>query len=222
MQCSREKKIRQWGHHEGHKQRARCLPFRRRYRHEYNTKIYQSSRSKTLSGIKNISFPDFTCTYGRMLVYGRYAPEFVIIIDLILSLNCPFPTSRNPHFGNEGKCKNFLVKMSFICMKKKHFPINGLASSLALKHKLRVTWNGLLEHIASKFQFLSRNQRTPLTGSILASINPNVNVLDHQNGEIDRWINYQLKTFVSFLFNIFELSMTFFSLLRFNSFSFFT
>ena len=120
-----------------------------------------------------------------MLVYGRYAPEFVIIIDLILSLNCPFPTSRNPQFGNEGKCKNFLVKMSFICMKKKHFPINGLASSLALKEKLRVTWNGLLEHVASKFQFLSRNQRTPLTGSILASINPNVNVLDHQNGEID-------------------------------------
>ena len=88
-----------------------------------------------------MSFPDFTCTYGRMRVYGRYAPEFVIIIELILSLNCPFPTSRNPHFGSEGKCKNFLVKMSFICMKKKqkHFPINGLAPSVALKQKLRVT-----------------------------------------------------------------------------------
>lgn len=70
--------------------------------------------------------------------------------------------------------------------KKKHFPINGLAPSVALKQKLRVTWNGLLEHVATKFQFLSRYQRTPLTGSILASINPNVNVLDHQNGEIDR------------------------------------
>ena len=172
-----------------------------------------------------MSFPDFTCTYGRMRLYGRYAPEFVIIIELILSLNCPFPTSRNPHFGSEGKCKNFLVKMNFICMKKKkNFPINGLAPNVALKQKHRVTWNGLLEHVASKFQFLSRNQRTPLTGSILASINPNVNVLDHQNGEIDRWINYQLKTFVSFLFNIFELSMTFFfnSLLRFISFSFST
>ena len=78
-----------------------------------------------------MSFPDFTCTYGRMRVYGRYAPEFVIIIELILSLNCPFPTSRNPHFGSEGKCKNFPVKMSFICMKKKKniFPL--MASHLA-------------------------------------------------------------------------------------------
>ena len=83
-----------------------------------------------------------------MRVYGRYAPEFVIIIDLILSLNCPFPTSRNPHFGSEGKCKNFLVKMSFICLKikKNHFPINGLALNLALKQRLWVSRNGLLEH----------------------------------------------------------------------------
>ena len=90
--------------------------------------------------------------------------------------------------------------------KKIFFPINGLVLSLALKQRLWVSRNGLLEHVASKFQFLSKNQRIPLTGSILASINPNFNVLDHQNGDIDRWINYQLKKFVSFLLNIFELS----------------
>ena len=81
-----------------------------------------------------------------------------------------------------------------------------LANCFALKQRLRVTRNGLMEHVANKFQFLSRNQRTPLTGIILASIYPNFNVLDHQNGEIDRWINYQLKKFLSFLLNIFELS----------------
>ena len=165
---------------------------------------------KTLSGNKNISFPDFTCTYERMRVYGRYAPEFVIFFYLILFLNCPFLTSRNPHFGNEGKCKNFLVKMSFICMKIKKSILllmaSHLANCFALKQRLRVTRNGLMEHVANKFQFLSRNQRTPLTGIILASIYPNFNVLDHQNGEIDRWINYHLKKFVSFLLNIFELS----------------
>ena len=139
---------------------------------------YPDLMIKTFSENKNICFPDFTCTHGRMCAYGRYAPEFV---DLILSLNCRFPTSRNPHFGNEGECKNFLMKK-----KTKHFPINGLVLSLALKQRLWVSRKGLLEHVASKFQFLSRNQRIPLTGSILASINPNFNVLDHQNGDIDR------------------------------------
>ena len=55
VQCSREKKDKTvrppW---RLYKQRARCLPFRRRYRHKYHTKIYQSSRWKTLSGNKNV------------------------------------------------------------------------------------------------------------------------------------------------------------------------
>ena len=71
---------------------------------------YPDLMIETFSGNKNICFPDFTCTHGLMCSYGRYAPEFV---DLILSLNCQFPTSRNPHFGNEGKCKNFLMKKNF-------------------------------------------------------------------------------------------------------------
>ena len=44
---------------------------------------------------------------------------------------------KNSHFENEAKCKTFLVRMSFICMKiKNHFYINGFALNLALKQRL--------------------------------------------------------------------------------------
>ena len=50
--------------------------------------------------------------------------------------------SRNPgyfrvsHFQTEAKCKIFLVKMSFICMRIKNgFHINSFAPSLALKQR---------------------------------------------------------------------------------------
>ena len=40
--------------------------------------------------------------------------------------NRPLPNSKNPHFQNEAKCTNFLVKMSFICTTmKNHFHIKG-------------------------------------------------------------------------------------------------
>ena len=40
--------------------------------------------------------------------------------------NRPFPSSKNSHFLHEAKCKTFVVKISFICMRiKNHFHING-------------------------------------------------------------------------------------------------
>ena len=34
-----------------------------------------------LSGkFKKVFFPDFSCTHGRMCVYGRYAPAVLVII----------------------------------------------------------------------------------------------------------------------------------------------
>ena len=47
--------------------------------------------------------------------------------------NRPFLSSKNSHFQNEAKCETFVVKMSFICIIKNHFHINGFALSLALK-----------------------------------------------------------------------------------------
>ena len=50
--------------------------------------------------------------------------------------NRPLLSSNNPHFQNEARCKIFLVKMSFICMRKKNdFHINGWAPILVLKQR---------------------------------------------------------------------------------------
>ena len=62
-----------------------------------------------------------------------------------MELTRPLPCSEKPSFSKRGKCKTFLVIMSFIFMIIKiHFYINGVANSLALKQKLGVTRNGLL------------------------------------------------------------------------------
>ena len=51
-----------------------------------------------------------------------------------------FPSSKISHFQNEAKCKTFLVKMSFICMRiKRHFHISSFAPSFALKQRLGAT-----------------------------------------------------------------------------------
>ena len=34
--------------------------------------------------------------------------------------NEPLASSKNPHFQNEAKCRTFLVKMSFICIRMKN------------------------------------------------------------------------------------------------------
>ena len=60
--------------------------------------------------------------------------------------NWPFPSSKNSHFRNKAKCKTFLVKMKFICMRiKNHSHINGFTLSLALKQRLEATWKWPIE-----------------------------------------------------------------------------
>ena len=54
--------------------------------------------------------------------------------------NRPLPRYKNSHSVNKAKCKTFLVKISYICMKiKNHFHINSLALSLAFKQNLGAT-----------------------------------------------------------------------------------
>ena len=55
--------------------------------------------------------------------------------------NRPFPSSKNSHLQNEAKCKTFVVKMSFICMRitSSNFHVNGFTISLALKQRLGAT-----------------------------------------------------------------------------------
>ena len=47
---------------------------------------------------------------------------YPIQLDRLLSKykNMPLPTSKNSFFQNEAKCKTFLVKMGFICMRIKN------------------------------------------------------------------------------------------------------
>ena len=50
------------------------------------------------------------------------------------SSNRPFSSSKNSHFQNKAKCKYFLVKMNFICVRiKNHFLNKSFTLSLALK-----------------------------------------------------------------------------------------
>ena len=63
-----------------------------------------------------------------------------LVGDPIKQTISEWPSSKNPHFQNEGKCKTFHVKISFICMRiNNHFHINGFALCLALKQRLGPT-----------------------------------------------------------------------------------
>ena len=54
--------------------------------------------------------------------------------------NRPFPISKHSHFQNEAKCKTFVVKISFICVRvENHFYINGFALCLGMKQRLVAT-----------------------------------------------------------------------------------
>ena len=50
---------------------------------------------------------------------------------LLAVTNRPLQSSKNPHFQNEARCRTFLVKMSFICMRMKNdFHFKGSAPTL--------------------------------------------------------------------------------------------
>ena len=71
------------------------------------------------------------------------APTFLLSRPPVLQRSSirPFPSSLITHFQNEAKCKTFLVKMSFICIRiKNQFHINSFALSLALKQRLGANW----------------------------------------------------------------------------------
>ena len=61
-------------------------------------------------------------------------PKFTLSIKDSTETNRPLPNSKSPHFQNEARCTTFLVKMSFIFMRKKNdFHIKGWASTFVLK-----------------------------------------------------------------------------------------
>ena len=57
---------------------------------------------------------------------------------------------KNSHFQNEAKCRNFVLKMSLICVTiKNHFYVNGFALGLALNQRLEATPKWPIEHFTA-------------------------------------------------------------------------
>ena len=74
------------------------------------------------------------CTRGKNclsrvslnLTAARRNEHMIIFTELQTGKNRPLPSSKNPLFQNEAKCKTFLVEMSFICVRMtNHFHIKG-------------------------------------------------------------------------------------------------
>ena len=77
--------------------------------------------------------------FSALLCLSSYCTIF-ISRNLMLLSNRPLPSSKNPHFQNEARYTTFLVKMSFICIRKKNdFRIKGWAPTLVLKQRPRGT-----------------------------------------------------------------------------------
>ena len=73
----------------------------------------------------------------KNLGFQKYRDTWRDVDETIVFVSWPFPSSQNSLFQNEAKCKTFLVKMSFICMRmKNHFHINDLALNLTLLQRL--------------------------------------------------------------------------------------
>ena len=59
-----------------------------------------------------------------------------VVIQFVLIVSGPRPSSKNPHFQNEASCTTFHVKMSFICMRMKNdFHIKGWRPTLVWKQR---------------------------------------------------------------------------------------
>ena len=66
-------------------------------------------------------------------IHRKKSPSNKGPVDNVRTTNRPFPSSKNSHFQNKAKCKTFLVKMSFICVRLENiFRINRFALSLPL------------------------------------------------------------------------------------------
>ena len=73
------------------------------------------------------------CRVSLNVTATRRNGRMIIFTELQTGKNRPLPSSKNPLFQNEAKCTNFLVEMSFICVRMtNHFHIQGWALTLVL------------------------------------------------------------------------------------------
>ena len=111
--------------------------FSKRQKHSYakwrwqqNTQVIAVLHAKT----------PLSCCVSSQLKTGTVLSTERIYVHYEWKTNRPFSSSKNSHLQSETKCKTFLMKMSYICMRiKNHFHVNSFAPSLALKQRLVAT-----------------------------------------------------------------------------------
>ena len=64
-------------------------------------------------GVRNWSIILFSWIIINVIILK----QLVLTINRRFLFNRPLPSSKNPHFQKEARCTNFLVKMSFICIR---------------------------------------------------------------------------------------------------------
>ena len=75
-----------------------------------------------LDKTESLHWPLFKTSSQRPLSCLSSVPK----VGVVERSNCSPTSSKNSHFQNETKCKTFLKKMRFICMRiKNHFHFNG-------------------------------------------------------------------------------------------------
>ena len=95
----------------------------------YDQVIFQQLASRVTLWLHRWSMTDQT--YGKTSNTVNYCGKLTTS-----DYNRLLPSSKNTHFQNEARCTTFLVKMSFICMRRKNdFHIKGWAPILVLKQR---------------------------------------------------------------------------------------
>ena len=99
-----------------------------------------------------------------------------------------FPTSKNSLLQNEAKCKPFLVKMSFICIRiKNQFHINGFALSSAFKLRLGALRKMVCPYFMSQKQRAVKRRKTKKVWSNLVCKKPPVHLKKDNTSLYKSW-----------------------------------
>ena len=122
--------------------------------------------------------------------------------------NRPFPSSKNPPFQSEVKCKPFLVIMIAICTSIKIIFISTVSLNLALKQRLGQLRNGLL---LSKYWdlFQAKQSNKKILKALWLAITTNLKLSRLVSSVVPlRWIlhsprinrSYQRRLLIGFLY----------------------
>ena len=84
----------------------------------------------------------------ELLLFGALLPDGWESSSNVSTINRSFPSSKNPHFGNQAKCKTFLVSFA----REETIPYISMVSHLASfwNRRLEQFGNGLFDQSSTK------------------------------------------------------------------------